>query len=194
MLAQKSNTISRRTAVHEAGHAVVALLEHQQFDDIIVGTTDGVAAVVQNMSYRANDDEVVRIALAGIMAARLTRRSWRSPFLDTAFDDMGMVADFFRNSENVDLLLDYNITRTETLLLENWAAVTQIAKLFRRQRAVSHRDAITILKNSESEIETPEGQLGNDKWKPLEEYIQWRIQYPNGLPDVMASITRENAP
>lgn len=194
MSPQPSNAIRDRTAVHEAGHAVVALLEGQQFDDIVIGTTDGVGAVVQNISYRDGDDEVIRIALAGIMAARLIRRSWRSPFLDTAFDDIGIVADFVRDAKTVDFLIEYNINRTEQLLLENWAAVTQIAKCFKQRQIVSYSDALAVVKNPTKKTETPIGRLGNDRWKPLEDQIRWRMQNPRGLADVLARLTERSAP
>jgi hypothetical protein len=58
----------RRTAIHEAGHATLAIIEGRPFAEIVLQKTGNATAVIRNVSCRKDDDEVLRILLAGLMA------------------------------------------------------------------------------------------------------------------------------
>jgi hypothetical protein len=169
-----------RTSIHEAGHAVIALAEYKTFSAIEVGEAGNVVACVTGISHRPEDDDQVRILVAGIMAARLERKSWRSPFLSTAASDISRVADFYRVARHRESLLRFNIDQTATDLRKNWTAVVSIARVFRKLRKVefSHASELFEAARKAPKLE-PKGDLSPNGWEPLIEDIQWRVDHPD---------------
>jgi hypothetical protein len=175
-----------RTAIHEAGHTTLAIIEGRPFEDIIIKRDENTNGMTRSLSLRHSDDECVRILLAGIMAARLARHRWDTGLFDTAWDDLGFVADFCRNHEAGERLLRWNVTATERYLREHWSPLLGVAMTLSHARRISFaevRQEFKEWKGRPSEAEPP-GVLGPRGWVPLIEQINWRMKYPNGLEDV----------
>jgi hypothetical protein len=175
-----------RTAIHESGHATLAICEGRDFEDIVLKRDGNRNAQVRNLRFRPDDDECVRISLAGIMSVRLVRHRWDTGLLNTAWDDLGTVSNFLRNDRDPDRSLRWNVTETERRLLENWDAVLNIARPLLLTRSISFAEALRLFKLSDrsSSAIRPEGKMGSRGWRPLIDHIQWRIRFPNGLEDV----------
>ena len=174
-----------RTAVHEAGHAVLAIIEGRPFDDIVLEKAENSNGMVRNLAFRPGDDEIVRILAAGIMASRLARNRWDGLLFRSAHDDLGVVADFVKDAANPDGLLRWNIDATADYLETNWCSVEAIAVSLIRHRKASHEECVRLYAEGREKAKEsrPFGKLGDSGWNPLLRHIETRIKYPNGLID-----------
>ncbi|HEX4612196.1 MAG TPA: M50 family metallopeptidase [Urbifossiella sp.] len=174
-----------RTAVHEAGHAVLAIIEGRPFDDIVLEQDDSSNGMMRNVSYRPGDDEIVRITVAGVMAARLARRRWDRRLFTTAHDDLGVVAEFAKTAANAVGLLTWNINATAQYLESNWGSVEAIAAALIRRCELTHTDCTRLYAEGRASARgrKPFGKMGASGWKPLFDRIEDRMRYPNGRID-----------
>ncbi len=78
-----------RTATHEAAHAVVALDERMTFEAVVLERTERSSGMLVNLRVRAiEDDDHVRVSLAGIIAHRLAVGRWHRQQFSRSHDDL----------------------------------------------------------------------------------------------------------
>ena len=177
-----------RTALHEAGHVLVAIEEGQTFDEVVLKKTADAHGVTRGISYRDGDDEIIRILLAGIVTVRLSRKRWYWQLLESAHDDVGHIADFFRGSENAQWGVDWNLKATVAMITEQWAVVEAIARGLLERRRLSHQEAVAIAEKKHKRRRPP-GSIDEGGWMPLIDRIHWRIKYPRGMVDALQALS-----
>jgi hypothetical protein len=175
-----------RTAIHEAGHAMLAIGEGADFEDIVLEQDGNRNGQIRNLSLPPDVDSRLRIYLAGIMAVRLLRHRWDTGLFNTAWDDLGSVSNFLRDDRHPDRTLRWNVTETERRLLENWDAVLNIARALLLTRFISFDEALRLFRLSDkgSSAIQPGGKMGSKGWQKLLDHIEMRMRFPNGLEDV----------
>jgi hypothetical protein len=172
-----------RTAIHEAGHATIAIYEGLTFEEIIIQRGGDSNATMRNLRVpRVSEIEAVRIDLAGIMAARLARHQWGSFLFNTAHDDLGRVAEFFRrysDSIAATASLKWNVRRTANTLIEHWVAVELIAAELINRKTIGYGTACELFYMAKEKNEhQPRGTLGKKAWDPLVDLLLLRIKFP----------------
>lgn len=169
----------KRTAIHEAGHLAMAILEDCHFEDVTLGKSEISNATVRHLKVRPRDDKVVRISLAGIMAVRMSRCRWYYTLFDSAFDDVGIVAEFAR-SKHLDI--EWNVRATASQLKAHWNAVESLAVNLLQRKTLTHADCHGIFDaySACEREQTLPVDLKPIVWQRLIKHIQWRIEYPGG--------------
>jgi hypothetical protein len=167
----------RRTAIHEAGHAVVAIIEEWPFEDVVLEERDDRNAVLRNLECRPHHDAFLRIYAAGIMAARLARRRWDEVLFRSARDDLEAIAVFMESESVSEGQLKYNVTRTEKHLVQEWGVIESIASLLIRNRRVTHEAALHLrAEQRETQDARPFGKMGAAGWQRLYARLDLRIK------------------
>ena len=175
------------TAIHEAGHAVVALCEQCTFSRVVLGGDGDVVGVTYDVVTRPGGEESVRIKLAGVMAERLCRRTWRHDLTRAAEGDLIGVGAFVRENDISDLV-GWNIEATHETLVENWNAVEKIARALEGKKQLEYAEVHEIWSAASSmPAKAPPGQISDNIWAPLRARIDWHIANPGG---VQAAIAR----
>jgi hypothetical protein len=177
-----------RTAIHEAGHVLLALEEGCPFDSVVLNRTADSNGAVSRISCRSGDDEAVRIALGGIVAVRLCRSRWYWQLFAAAHADLGTVADFFRGARDAEHGVEFNVRATVAVVSANWAVVEDLADAMMKHRGLSDGAAREIIASS-PRPRMPPTRLEDADWKPLVEHIHWRIRYPRGRVDALRALT-----
>ena len=175
-----------RTALHEAGHAVMAIVERRPFQDIVIGDTPTERGMVRGLLLSPLDDDQVRIHLGGIMSARLSLPRWHRRLFQGAHDDLGEVARFYRHRSDVAATLARNVSATASSLVANWSAVHALALRLERRGRATFDEALQAARTQASGLR-PQGTLGARGWRPLVEHVLWRVRYPGGLRDALAA-------
>lgn len=181
-----------RTTVHEAGHATLALVEGRRFGDIVLERGENTNALIRDLEVRRNDDEQVRISLAGIMAVRMARRRWDTGLFSSAWDDLGHVADFLRVRPKAEPLLHWNVEATERHLRGHWHRLIGVAAALSRSRRLAFEEVFDIFRGAPANrgAFAPAGDLGRRGWGPLIGHILWRVENPQGFGSV---VTKQRA-
>lgn len=175
------------TAVHEAGHAVMTLVEGRRFSHVDVVARGNVAGAVHDTVTRRGDDEDVRIKLAGVMAQRFCGRRWHARLSWGAEGDFIGIADFLRTHPRAAFHLDWNVEATSACLLERWATVERVARARARERRLEYEQVLAIYSStSELSGRSPPGLLEPKMWEPLKERIRWHSENPGGLAALVA--------
>jgi hypothetical protein len=169
------------TAIHEAGHAVVALCEGCTFDRVVLAADGDVLGTVHNVKTMLGHEHGARIKLAGVVAERLCRRAWRGELICAAEGDLIGVGAFFRENDAGDLI-DWNIAATHETLLENWTAVEKIARALSRRKELSYDVVREIWSAAASmPLKTPPGRIDDEMWEPLRKRVVWHVANPDGM-------------
>jgi hypothetical protein len=176
-----------RTAVHEAGHVLMAVEEGCPFGDVALTKTADTNGAMNRISCRRGDDEAVRIALGGIVAVRLCRSRWYWQLFAGAYADLGIVADFFRGTGDAERVVEFNVKATASAISSHWAAVEELAAELVRHRRFSCETAFDLADKALPH-RAPPFRLEDADWKPLVEHIHWRIKYPRGREDALRAL------
>lgn len=170
-------------AVHEAGHAVLALHEGLLISDITVRSAPRKVGHVgyQSAPY-AGDDALLRISLAGVVADRLRVSRWQPRSLDSAYCDISLVAEFLRplSAKSQDFLITWNIDATHAILCRSWALVDAIATALVARGSLAASDVQRIIDAPRAD-RAPPGRLGRRQWQPLVHRIRFHIGRPGGI-------------
>jgi len=182
-----------RTAIHEAAHAVVALAEARPFHEVVIERTEVSHGGLWGFTSRWGDDELVRVGIAGFMAHRMCITRWDPRLFEHARDDLGKVADFFRERPN-PRLLRWNVEATHRCLLRQWNAVKALAYVLLKFRRVTYANAKNLAEaaNRFPEKRSPEGRV--DGWDPLVKHIEFRIRWPGGIEEAIATALASTTP
>jgi hypothetical protein len=169
-------------AVHEAGHAVVTILERTTFSHVTIETRGNSLGAVHMTRVRIGNDEDVRIKLAGAMAERLNCRTWHWRLACGAEEDLESVGKFFRDNERLRVLIKYNVEATEAQLIEHWTEVDLVARALMRWKTLEY-DEVRGLCDAASELprKMPPGRLDDEMWLPLWRRLEWHIENPSGI-------------
>jgi hypothetical protein len=168
-----------RTAIHEAGHAVIAISERCPFEEVVL-QHDGIGnGMLRNLSYRGGDDEVVRILLGGILAARLTRRYWNTLLFITSRDDLCKVAEFYADNPNPEPSLRYNLGRVLAFLMDSWTSVERIAEALLTTKQLSAAKIHAMYESGVKDVHrrAPIGKLGKTGYEPLYRHLRIRMRF-----------------
>jgi len=169
-----------RTAIHEAGHGALAIIEGGSFDEIVLQKTENLNACIRNL--KCNKNALVRIYLAGIMAARMARHGWGELFFNTAHDDLGAVAAFAKEWNDTVNILEWHILVTEEHLKEKWGSVEKIAESLIRNRRVTYEEAVRLFEACQAANESrPLGKIGTSGWQPLIARILMKPQFTEAV-------------
>lgn len=189
MVSMSKNMYEHRTAIHEAGHALIAVFEGLPFESVCLGRIADRNGSIENLRYKNDDDDIVRVLLGGIMAARLMRRSWGFKFLSTACDDMNRIANLWREREYPETIIRWSIDRTAGMLFKRWSSVEVVAQSLVRKGVLSFEDVKALVVQPSELPSAPPGRLGKEGWRPLFEQIELRFRYPE-LDNLLDSIQR----
>lgn len=178
-----------RTAIHEAGHAIVAFAEGRRFEDVVLEQAENRNGSVRNLWYRCDDDDIVRILLAGIMAARLARNRWDPVLFITSHDDIRLISEFWANRQGSwKESMTWNVFRTEQLLVEHWTVVERLAARLIQLKLVRFETVSKLHDEASSDVRfanRPFGKLGSRGWTPLLDHLEFRLRYPDGIHDLL---------
>jgi len=179
-----------RTAVHKAGHSVIAIVEGCPFEDVVLQKVDDTTAMLRSLEYRAGDEEIVRILLGGIVAARFTRSRWDYSLFQSCNSDLRKIGEFYFGHPNPERSLRYNIDRVALSLSDCWNSVEHIATDLVRRKMLSAEQIRELYQNGLDDIERrrPPGKLAKNECEPLYDHLKLRVRYPNGLTDMLNEI------
>lgn len=178
------------TALHEAGHAVLALHEGREFDDVIIEVAGLSSGMLRGLRVDVTDDDHVRIALAGAIAHRLRVSLWTPRIFDAADDDLGTVATYLRTSAPADIraLLAWNVDETRRLLTKQWGTVERIGSALAVARCLTHSQIREMAAASRHDTKAPPGRAPHETWTRLVDHILWRVEHPGSLHDARAAL------
>lgn len=182
-----------RTAIHEVGHAIMMIEAGHRFAELAMLTNGEANGIMRDAILGSHaQDDVVRVCLGGIVAARLARQLWDDHLFNSAWDDLGVVADFLRTCSSPERTLNWNLDRTKTVLTRHWYALESIAVLLLSKGKIHYDVCVACWNKGQPEAAAPFGRIGAKGWKPLIEKIEWRINNPRGMVDVMERFAAEN--
>lgn len=178
------------TAVHEAGHAVVALHERREFRDVVIDLAGRATGMVRDLQIDLDDDDHVRISLAGAIAHRLRVRAWHPRIFEHADDDLGSVATHFRPMESTRtrILLTWNIEHTRDILVERWGAVERVANALTRARILTIDEIRRLMELHDARPHSEARQRRSASWNRMIEHILWRVENPGSLAEARAAV------
>jgi hypothetical protein len=176
-----------RTAIHEAGHVLMAVEEGCLFGDVALNKTADTNGAMNRISCRRGDDEAVRIALGGIVAVRFCRSRWYWQLFAGAYTDLGLVAEFFRGTADAEWGVEFNVTRTAAAISSRWGTVEEFAAELFRHRGLSRETACEMAARR-LPLRRPPTHMEEVDWKPLVEHVHWRIKYPRGREDALRAL------
>ena len=108
-----------RTAIHEAGHAVLALHLCIPFADVTVLKDDDYNGRISYLEFRTGEEECVRVLLAGIMAMRLTRQRWNQLLFQVTHNDLRDIANYLNDNAYSMMVSNgvYNLQQTVLIII-----------------------------------------------------------------------------
>lgn len=179
-----------RTAVHEAAHAVIALHEGRRFRDVVIEVAGRSNGMVRDLLIDPNDDDHVRILLAGPIAHRLRVRNWHGRIFEAAADDLNAVAGHFRVMERARALplLSWNVDRTRDDLVERWGAVERVAEELATKRRLTVDHVSRLVDRRRRARIAPPGRVPEGSWGRLIEHVLWRVDNPGSLHDAREAL------
>jgi len=179
-----------RTAVHEAAHAVIALHEGRSFRDVVIEVAGRSNGMVRDLLIDPNDDDHVRILLAGSIAHRLRVRQWHGRIFEAADDDLNAVAGHFRVMERARALplLTWNVDRTRDELVERWGAVERVAEALATERRLTVDQVSRLVDRRRARKLSPPGRVPDGSWGRLIDHVLWRVDNPGSLRDAREAI------
>lgn len=165
----------------------MAVEEGCPFGDVALAKTADFNGALSRIGCRDGDDEAVRIALGGIVAVRLCRSRWYWQLFAGARSDLGIVADFFRETGDAEWGVELNVKATVAVVSAGWGTVEELAGVLMRRRRLPQEMARDIVAKS-PQPRRPPTSLEDVDWKPLVEHIHWRIRYPRGRDDALRAL------
>ena len=176
----KRRRLQRRTAIHEAGHAILALAVCYQFENVvIVENDDDVSAMIRNIEFRRGEDEIIRVLLGGIMAVRFTRKRWSRLLFNTARDDIEKVGQLLSENNWSESLLRWNVNSVSGTLSQHWFKVEKIADHFFEFGEVSWSAAKSIWDAPPQQgAQATARDVHPDVWEPLVGRVLFKMKYP----------------
>ncbi len=165
-----SRPASRRIAYHEAGHAVMSVLERLPFRHVTIIPNEDHVGMVEpsdppkdfrpeletNIRTRLRVEAMIRVRLAGEVAGGIFagRRSWRLPVTSSSPTDFSLAMDLATCLVEVDdtlsayLHLLYLQTRDKLRIRWNWIRVEAVAEALLRERNLSSRKVRKIMQDT----------------------------------------------
>lgn len=165
--------------MHEAGHAVVALTETMAFDKVVLAATERTKGMLVGLRGGSrHDDDVVRVALAGIAADRMSAARWDHRIYQRAADDIASVVEFYRRPGASTTALRWNVEQVARVLRGGWGAVEALAARLLREREVGFEAAREIVAATSGARRAPSGRTPDGVWTPLIELVEARVAHP----------------
>lgn len=179
-----------RTALHEAGHAVMMLAERREFETVVIARTERSSGMVTGPRLMSGDDEQVRVVLAGIVAHRLSVRTWHPSLFNRAADDLEAAAAFYRGHAAPRASIQWNVGQVQRVLVERWAGVEAIAEVLIRERELTFEQVSQVATAAHHVRRVPPGRTPPSCWSRLVDCVESQVKYPGGL----AALLRDTNP
>ena len=169
------------TAHHEAAHAFIALHCGAEFERVTATPYDGAAGMLVGLRLaEGQEDDAVRVGLAGIMALRLMSKGWHGWHFDRTRDDFDFAARAVQRMSSGPATLEWCVADNAQILARGWNAVASLAQVLVAQGEVSRIAARTLVMERTQEPRcTPPNSVKN--WERVTTRVLHRVEQMQAL-------------
>ncbi len=168
------------TAHHEAGHAVVAVHCGVTFDRVTIKASESSAGMLVGLRLLSGqEDDAIRIGLAGIMAMRLMYRRWQSGLFQRTRDDLDYAARSVMAMSNGSATLTWCIEDNARFITQRWGTVTSAARMLLQEEEIGYDAVLAVVASTARVRDAPPG--GTSDWRLLTTRVLARGQRVQAL-------------